>query len=151
MKAAGVILISGLTDCFDGRIARRFNMITEWGKLLDPIADKLTLTAAVISLAFHFPLMKHLVLLYVIKEGYMVVMGAIMLKKGKRMNGAKWYGKVCTAYTYSIIFLLLLVPGISDSLADGLIVAGYGLTIFAFVKYALLYRDMYLETKRENR
>lgn len=149
MRAAGVIFLSGLTDCFDGKIARRFNMITDWGKLLDPVADKLTLTAAVISLSFHYPLMRYLVILYIVKEGYMLVVGTMMYRRGRHMNGAKWYGKVCTAYTYGVIFLLLLAPGISLELANGLIAIGFALTIFAFVKYAFLYRDMYLEMKKE--
>lgn len=151
LMATGVIFLSGLTDCFDGKIARRFNMITEWGKLLDPIADKLTLTAAVVSLSFRFPLMKDLVLLYIVKEGFMLIMGAVMLRKGKKMNGAKWYGKVCTAYTYALIFFLLLIPGMKAMVADTMIIVGYVLTYFAFVKYALLYYDMYQEWKKEQK
>lgn len=75
VKAAAVIGISGLTDCFDGKIARRFDLITEWGKILDPIADKLTLGAVILSLAFRYPLMRAVVLLYIVKEGYMLIMG----------------------------------------------------------------------------
>ena len=114
MKAAAVIGISGLTDCFDGKIARRFDLITEWGKILDPIADKLTLGAVILSLAFRYPLMRAVVLLYIVKEGYMLIMGGLMMKKGRYMDGAQWYGKVCTAYTYVMIFLLLLIPGMPD-------------------------------------
>lgn len=50
--AAGIVLLSGLTDLFDGLIARRFHMITELGKVLDPIADKLTQAAIVFCLMF---------------------------------------------------------------------------------------------------
>lgn len=150
IRAAVVIGISGLTDCFDGKIARRFNMITEWGKILDPVADKLTLGAVVVSLAFRYPWMRLVVLLYVLKEGYMMVMGAIMLKKGRRMDGAQWYGKICTAYTYLVIFLLLLFPGIGD-LAAGLLIASCILImLFTFGMYILFYRQMWKESKNED-
>ena len=56
-KAAVIIGISGLTDMLDGFIARHFNQITDWGKFIDPVADKLTLASIALSLAFRFPLM----------------------------------------------------------------------------------------------
>lgn len=55
--AAAVIAVSGLTDMLDGKIARHYNMITEWGKFIDPVADKLTLAAIALSMAFRYPLM----------------------------------------------------------------------------------------------
>ena len=97
LKAALVIAVSGLTDALDGFIARHFDQITDWGKLIDPVADKLTLAAISISLALRFPLMGAVFALYLAKEGYMLVMGAVMLRRGYRMDGARWYGKVCTA------------------------------------------------------
>ena len=57
LLAAGIVLISSLTDLFDGYIARRFNMVTELGKALDPVADKLTHAALALCLAFRYPLM----------------------------------------------------------------------------------------------
>ena len=70
--AAGVVLLSSLTDLFDGMIARKFNMITNLGKALDPIADKLTHGALALCLAFRYPQMWVLFGLMVLKEGYMV-------------------------------------------------------------------------------
>ena len=48
------IVVSGLTDFFDGKVARRFNMVTDWGKMLDPIADKITIGAIILSLAMKY-------------------------------------------------------------------------------------------------
>ena len=64
--AAGVIAVSGLTDMLDGKIARRFNMITEWGKFIDPVADKLTLAAIALSMSFRYPLMGVMFGVYVV-------------------------------------------------------------------------------------
>ena len=74
--AAAILLISTVTDFLDGKIARHFHMITEFGKFLDPVADKLTHAAVALCLAFHYPLMRWLIFLMVIKEGFMAVMGA---------------------------------------------------------------------------
>ena len=84
--AAGVVLLSSLTDLFDGMIARKFNMITNLGKALDPIADKLTHGALALCLAFRYPQMWVLFGLMVLKEGYMVVMGLLFFRKGKMLN-----------------------------------------------------------------
>ena len=83
---AGIVCVSGITDFLDGYIARNFNMITELGKFIDPLADKLTQAALVFSLAFRHKLMWYLVGLFIIKEGFMAIMGIIMLRKGKKLS-----------------------------------------------------------------
>ena len=66
--AAAVLGISSLTDMFDGLVARKFNMITEFGKFLDPLADKLTHGALLLCLCSRYSLMWVLVVLFVLKE-----------------------------------------------------------------------------------
>ena len=138
--AAVVIAVSGLTDMLDGKIARRFNMITEWGKFIDPVADKLTLAAIALSMAFRYPLMGLMFAVYLVKELYMFFMGAYMMKRGFKMDGAQWYGKVCTAVTYGSVFLLLVIPGLPDGAALGLIGLCLFVTLAAFAGYVLFYR-----------
>ena len=137
--AALVIVISGLTDMLDGKIARHFNMITEWGKLIDPIADKLTMAAVALSLAFRFPLMGVVFVLYVVKEGFMGITGLVMLKRGFRMDGAMWYGKVCTAVTYAVMLSLLVFPGMSRRMSNSLIGVCLAVTAMAFIGYVNFY------------
>ncbi len=119
--AALVVLISSLTDLFDGKIARRFHMVTELGKALDPIADKLTHAALAICLATRYPLMWVLIALLAVKEGYMGIMGLIFLRKGKMLNGAMWFGKVCTAILFAGLFVLFLFPEIPMVFVNGII------------------------------
>ena len=145
--AAVVVGISGLTDMFDGKIARRFNMITELGKFIDPLADKLTQAALLICLAVRYPLMRAVLVLFVIKEGFMAVMGALLLPRGKKLDGAMWFGKVCTAVLYAVLFLLLLLPGIGATAANVLIGICGAFLLFSFLMYIPVFRRMWKESE----
>ena len=148
LYAALVIALSGLTDMFDGKIARRFNMITEWGKFIDPVADKFTMGAVALSLAFRFPLMGFVFALYVVKEGFMLVMGFIMLRHGPKLDGAMWYGKVCTAVTYAVIFALLLFQDLPGWAQTALICVQIAVTLLSFVLYARYYHGAWKRVKK---
>lgn len=143
--AALIIGVSAFTDFLDGKIARRFHMITEWGKILDPIADKITQGILVLSFTFRYPLMRHVLIVFLVKEAYMGIMGAYMLKKGRRMDGAQHYGKVCTASLYLILFLLLLVPDIGFMKANVLMLLCIAVMLYSFICYLFFYARMWCE------
>ena len=90
-------------------------------------------------MSFRYPLMGVVFGLYVVKELYMLGMGAVMLRRGFRMDGAQWYGKVCTAVTYAVVFLLLVIPGMPEQVSDALIGICLAATVFAFVGYVAFY------------
>ena len=140
--AAGVVLISSLTDLFDGWVARRFNQITDLGKVLDPVADKLTHAALALCLAIRHPLMWALLALMVVKEGYMAVMGLKFLKKGQMLDGALWFGKVSTAVLFACLFLLFLFPELPTAAVNTAIVLMIVFLSFSFYRYASVYRKM---------
>ena len=140
--AACIVLISTITDFLDGWVARRFHMITELGKFVDPLADKLTHAALAVCLAFRYPLMLLIVGIMVIKEGFMAVMGMIKLKKGKKLDGAKWFGKVCTAALFLMMCILLLFPSITRAAADGLIIGCAVVQLFTLAMYIPVFRKM---------
>lgn len=119
--AAGIIVISGVTDFLDGKIARKFHMITEFGKLIDPVADKLTHGAIAFCLSLRYHYMKYLFLVMVLKEGFMLVMGVINLRHGKKLDGAKMYGKICTTTLFIVLAALVFFPGIPEIAANILI------------------------------
>lgn len=143
--AAVIIGISGITDFLDGFIARKFNMITNLGKIVDPVADKLTQAAIVFSLSFRFQWLIPVVVLFVIKEGVMGIMGVILLKKGKMLNGAKWFGKVSTAVLYVVMFILILAPNIQEQIANMLIVLSGFLLLMSFILYIPVYKKILSE------
>jgi phosphatidylglycerophosphate synthase len=76
-----VLLIAGLTDALDGFIARRFHQQTELGQLLDPISDKVIQGLVAISLAIRHPVLLPVLLIFVIKEGIMLVGGGRAAEK----------------------------------------------------------------------
>lgn len=137
------IVLSGITDFFDGKIARRFNMITEWGKMLDPIADKITLGAIILSLTFKYKIAIAMVAFYVIKESFMGIVGLYSIRKGHKVEGAMWYGKVCTFSTYVILIALLLFPQMPIRTVDILVVADMVIMVFTLVNYVIYYGKMF--------
>lgn len=116
-----ILAISALTDMLDGRIARRFHMISDLGKVLDPIADKVTQGVLILCLPSEYRLMRPILILFIIKELYMAIAGARVLMKTHRNEGAKWYGKLSTAVTYVVMILLFLIPDMPLAAANTLI------------------------------
>ena len=150
LEASAVVLLSSLIDLFDGKIARKFNMVTELGKFLDPVADKMTHGALALCLAVHYPLMWALILLLIVKEGYMAVMGAVLLKKGKKLNGAMWFGKVCTAVLFAGLLTLFLFPHLPLFWVNSLILVMMAVMIFALLNYIPVFRQMKQEADRQS-
>ena len=103
---AGVLLIvSGLTDLADGYIARRFHAVSNVGKILDPISDKLTQAAMLFCLVTRFPLMAAPFGFLVIKEIFIGTTGLLMIRKTGKVVGADFHGKVATTLLYTMMIL----------------------------------------------
>ncbi len=147
--AIGVLILSGVTDFLDGKIARRFDMISELGKVLDPVADKLTQAMVACCLARHYGPMKLLFLVLFIKEISQGIYGAYAIKKAGRNDGAMLCGKITTFYLYAMMALLLFWTGIPVALSTILIFIGVGLLIWSHVSYLLCFRSMVREAKTE--
>lgn len=113
MQAAAIVLASGLTDFLDGFIARTFDMVTEFGKLIDPLADKLTQAALIFILVVKIKWMFLLLILFVVMQLFMLIAGLAMLKKGKRLDGSKWFGKVSTTVFYAVMLVLVAIPNLN--------------------------------------
>ncbi len=143
--AAAVVGISGLTDLLDGKIARRFHQVTELGKFLDPLADKLTQGALVLCLASRFRWMWLLVGIFIVKEGFMAAMGLVLLRRGRKLDGAKWFGKVCTAVLYIVMFALLLFPQMPLSAANGMIFLSAAVMLATLALYVPVFAAMLRE------
>lgn len=136
LLSASMIVLGGITDCLDGQIARRCNMITELGKIIDPLADKAMQLAIVIALCSRYPQMLFLFILFLLKESFQGICCIIGLKKGKRLNGAKWYGKVATAVFYVVTVFLIAFQELPLWLVNSCMLITLLLFVNAFVLYA---------------
>ncbi len=121
LTTAGLLFLSGLTDLADGYIARRFHMVSNLGKMLDPVADKLTQAAMLVCLVTRFPMIVFPLALLAVKEASVGLTSILVIRKSGKVTGAVWHGKVTTALLYLTILVHLLWPHIPAAVSNGLI------------------------------
>ena len=115
--AVVMLAVSGLTDMFDGKIARKFNQISDLGKVLDPVADKLTQITIAVMLLIDFKTASNPVinalgwvfLVFLIKEAVMIVGGLVMLLLNIRPGAAEFWGKAATMVFYVGMVIIIAV------------------------------------------
>ena len=110
IPAIALMLVSGLTDIVDGYIARRYDMVSDLGKILDPIADKLTQCAVLVCLAIKTVPVRWLLGLMVLKELALGIVGLCTVKRTGVVTGAFWHGKASTVTLYTVMLLHMLFP-----------------------------------------
>lgn len=110
MIASAILAVSCLTDMIDGKIARKFNMVSTVGKLLDPVADKATQLALILCLAVRYHILWALLALFLIKEGFQLIALLLFFRKGEMLDGALITGKICTTVLFLSLIVLVLVP-----------------------------------------
>ncbi|MEG0017321.1 MAG: CDP-alcohol phosphatidyltransferase family protein [Hydrogenoanaerobacterium sp.] len=133
--SALVLLVSGITDILDGIIARRCGMITPLGKLLDPLADKLTQAAVCILLSLRNPEMWVIVAIIFTKELLMLAAGVKVYRLYKELDGSKWFGKLYTVMFYAVMLLIIALPDLKTTLVHWLLGAMVFSMLFAFFMY----------------
>lgn len=119
LAAVVVMIIAALTDLLDGKIARKFNQVSNLGKILDPIADKLSQMAIVVVLivAYWDNAIKYLFMFFIAKEVLMLIGGAVLLSLGMRPTAAEIWGKVATTVFY-VCMIFVLAFGENGALCD---------------------------------
>lgn len=137
LATAGILLLSGLTDIADGYIARHFNMISDLGKVLDPIADKLTQAAMLFCLFTRFPFMIVPLFLMIIKELYMAVSGILVIRKTAIVYGSNWHGKVATFLLYAMIVLHVIWSDIPPVISNCTITACAIMIVVSMILYGI--------------
>lgn len=103
-----LVALSALTDMLDGFIARHFNCISDLGKALDPVADKLTQISMLFCLLFRFPRMIVLIVVLCVKEIFVGSTQLLVMHRTEEVLGADWHGKTTTILLYSVMLLHLL-------------------------------------------
>lgn len=138
-EALITLAASGLSDILDGRIARKYDMVTDLGKVLDPVADKLTQCAMMICVAMRYPAMWWLLGLHVVKEAVMLIMGWYVLKRTDTVNSAIWAGKLCTGVIYAVMMLHVMLPHLPQPVSVGCTIVCAGLIVLSLIVYTARY------------
>ena len=153
IMAGVMVLISAVSDMLDGFLARKLNQITELGKVLDPIADKLTLIAIVLCMNYLYPEIMPFILILFIKEMLMLSGGAFLLKIKIRPPAARWFGKISTVIFYTSITSLILLKAIwgytNITLSLVLLSVTTVSMLFSLVMYTIMFVKLVKEKNKE--
>lgn len=132
-----VVIFSGLTDLADGKIARKYNLISNFGKVMDPVADKLTQVATLFCLVTRFPLMWLPLVLLAVKE----IINGILCYNAIRKSGivlcSDWHGKVATTLLYVTVAAHMLWVNILPVASQILIYATSAIMLYSGVMYVI--------------
>lgn len=137
--AAILLAVSCFTDMIDGKIARKFNMITNLGKLLDPVADKLTQLSLMICLSIQHKALRFLLMVFLIKEFFQFCAMIASLRHGKALDGALMSGKISTTVLFGSLTIMVFCPNLEERTVN--LLAGVSLVflMLAFVDYVRAY------------
>lgn len=134
LTAVIIMALAAITDLFDGKIARKFNQVSNLGKILDPIADKLSQMAIVVVLIVTYwdNAIKYLFMFFIVKEVIMIIGGVILLSMGMRPTAAEIWGKVATNVFY-IGMIIILALGENGALCNII-----NFTLPSFITWAIV-------------
>lgn len=145
VRAGYVLILSGITDIVDGFIARHFHMVSDLGKILDPIADKLTQGVMLLCLVLQFPLMIAPFILLIAKEIYMSISGILIIQRTGIVCSADWHGKAATCSLYGMMILHVFWHKITPKVSMVSIIACTAMIGISFALYGI--RNMKLLRK----
>lgn len=131
-----LLTLSGLSDVLDGYIARKYNFITDFGKLMDPLADKATQLTILVTLGLKHIIPFWILCIIALKE-FLMIAGASFLYGKDLVVSSKWYGKLTTVIFYFAIVSSLVIGNfnLNTRFDTYLYYAGIVLTIFSLVMY----------------
>ena len=142
--ALAIIAVASVTDTLDGYIARHYNQITDFGKFMDPLADKCLVNSAMLWFVEVGQMPAWALLIVIVREFAVSGLRMVAADKG-RVIAAGWSGKVKTAATMVCVILMLLpLRGIVDQICTAVIVLT---TIYSGVEYFMKNADILAEAK----
>lgn len=137
--AGGILTVSCLTDIIDGRVARKYNMVSTLGKILDPVADKVTQFTLTLCLSLKYAFLRSVLILFLVKEAFQLVAGIVNLRKGKMLSGALPEGKVCTAVLFTSMIFLVLFPELPAVIVGSISILDAAFLTLSFISYIFAY------------
>lgn len=132
-----LLTLSGVTDVADGIIARKWNMVSDFGKAFDPVADKLTQMAVLFCLISRFPYMLLPLALMVVKESASAVIALLSIRHTGVVKGAAWHGKLTTVLLYFSMALHVIWYDLPRAVSLTLVGICMSMMLVSFVLYTL--------------
>lgn len=130
-----LFILAALSDILDGYLARKLKQVTNLGKILDPVSDKIIILISILFFGLNNHLPLFLVIIFFLKEILMLLLGLYFLSKGIEIISSRAFGKIATTFTsISIIMILLKI-----SFADIIFIIGLFFSLLAGIDYLLIY------------
>jgi len=139
LPAFGLMLFSAITDLVDGRIARKYHMVSDLGKVLDPVADKATLAAVMVCLLSAYPTMQKLFFILILKELFMGIAGSAAYLTSGIVYSAGWHGKAATFLTNMTVLAHMLSRNIPFFITETAVMVCSFMVVFSFLLYCAKY------------
>jgi len=145
-----VFLAASISDFLDGYLARKWNMVSNFGKLMDPLADKMLVCSALVALTYRQELAAWVVVVIVCREFWVTALRQLALEQGQKVIAASNWGKIKTVL--QIIMLIALMAGMGiyelfgawgNTVATVLIYLAVFATILSAIEYTKDYRDVF--------
>lgn len=134
---AALIVLSFLTDVADGYIARRYGQVSDLGKALDPVADKLTQGAMLLCLTERFPVLLWPLILFAVKEFFTGITSMAAINRSGAVHGARWHGKVTTGLMYALLLVHILWPDMPQAVSTFAAILVSAMMLLSFILYSL--------------
>ena len=147
---AGIYFAAWLTDVLDGYLARKYNWITDVGKIIDPLADKLMQLSVAVCFTVENPVFLALLIPMAVKELGMLVGAFIIVKKQRRVEQARWFGKAATVFLFVCTFARIVYRGFNFDYAVLDTVIAF-LMLAAILFAAAMYYFKVFRTKPESK
>ena len=142
-----MVAVSAVTDVVDGRIARKYNMVSEIGKVLDPVADKLTQFALVVCMATRYEKMLYIAATLLIRESLMLLFGFIAATKKHAMFSSRWFGKLATVTVYLSVIALLIYPEMPLRAVNVIMIFAESVVVLSMVMYTIMFMTFILRRR----
>lgn len=138
-KAGAIMAVSCMTDALDGKIARQYNMISTLGKILDPLADKITQFTLTLCLSLKYPVLNPVLALFTVKELFQAALGIFNLLHGRMLPGALMAGKICTTVLFISLITLVLFPKLNPQIVEIIALTDGVFLLISFISYVFVY------------
>lgn len=135
--AAVVYAVASLTDILDGRIARKYNITTNLGRILDPLGDKLMTMAVIVSITIDRVIPVWAVIVFLVKECMMGLGGLFLYNKFEEMPPSNYFGKCSTVVFFAVCVILMLFKNIPHTAALLMISFALAVMLLAFASYII--------------